>query len=45
VSEEIAVQVKRHRDKRRRRREARASTPVSGELGAQQPPGDLGTAA
>jgi putative sigma-54 modulation protein len=45
VSEEIAVQVKRHRDKRRRRREARTSAPLGGELGAEQLPGDLGTAA
>jgi putative sigma-54 modulation protein len=35
VSDEIAVQVKRHREKRRRRREARSSTetPVPGDLG------------
>jgi len=38
VSDEIAVQVKRHREKRRRRREARAptqtpATPVSEDLG------------
>ena|SRR5581483_9046614 len=38
VSDEIAVQVKRHREKRRRRREARAPvqtpvTPVSEDLG------------
>ena len=29
VAEEISVQVKRHRDKRRKRREARAAAPVS----------------
>ena len=28
ISEELARQVKRHRDKRRRRREARAATPI-----------------
>ena len=40
VSDEIAVQVKRHREKRRRRREAREVRDVS-----QAPiPGDLGTA-
>ncbi|MHB8690058.1 MAG: ribosome hibernation-promoting factor, HPF/YfiA family [Solirubrobacteraceae bacterium] len=35
VSDEIAVQVKRHREKRRRRREARTTTetPVPGDLG------------
>jgi putative sigma-54 modulation protein len=45
VSDEIAVQVKRHREKRRRRREARTSTetPVSGDLGTPVS-GDLGTA-
>jgi putative sigma-54 modulation protein len=37
VSDEIAVQVKRHRDKRRKRREARTHAPSLG--------GDLGTAA
>ncbi|HWF55639.1 MAG TPA: ribosome-associated translation inhibitor RaiA [Solirubrobacteraceae bacterium] len=35
VSEEIAVQVKRHRDKRRKRREARsASASLQGDLGS-----------
>jgi putative sigma-54 modulation protein len=35
VSDEIAVQVKRHREKRRRRREARTTTetPLPGDLG------------
>jgi putative sigma-54 modulation protein len=37
VSDEIAVQVKRHREKRRRRREAR-------EVREAPMPGDLGTA-
>jgi putative sigma-54 modulation protein len=34
VSDELAVQVKRHRDKRRKRRESRAahSQPVSGDI-------------
>ena len=31
ISEELAPQVKRHRDKRRRRREARAATPIPAE--------------
>jgi ribosome hibernation promoting factor len=47
VSDELAVQVKRHRDKRRNRREARAAAqsptdggvPLAGEAGA--PPGSL----
>ncbi len=35
VSDEIAVQVKRHRDKRRKRREARTPTPpVTRDLGS-----------
>jgi putative sigma-54 modulation protein len=38
VSDEIAVQVKRHRDKRRRRREARAPAPAA-------LPGDISPAA
>src|SRR6202035_4417666 len=35
VSDEIAVQVKRHREKRRRRREARSTTetPIPGDVG------------
>ncbi len=32
VSDEIAVQVKRHRDKRRKRREARAAAAVNGDV-------------
>src|ERR1700735_1819430 len=32
VSEEISVQVKRHRDKRRRRREARAAAAPGGDV-------------
>jgi putative sigma-54 modulation protein len=45
VSDEISVQVKRHRDKRRKRREARAAAaaplaPAAGEL-----PGDISPAA
>jgi putative sigma-54 modulation protein len=31
ISEELARQVKRHRDKRRRRRELRAATPIPAE--------------
>jgi putative sigma-54 modulation protein len=50
VSDEIAVQVKRHRDKRRRRREARAAaaTPVPGDTSpaaATPVPGDVSPAA
>ena len=40
ISEELARQVKRHRDKRRRRREARAATPIpadGAELGDEGP--------
>ncbi len=33
ISDEMARQVKRHRDKRRARREARAATPVPGAMG------------
>ncbi len=41
VSEELARQVKRHRDKRRRRREARASA-VAGRSGpAESPEGEV----
>jgi putative sigma-54 modulation protein len=51
VSDELAVQVKRHRDKRRKRRESRAaSTPqMPGESpvmpGSSQRPGDISPAA
>jgi putative sigma-54 modulation protein len=34
VSDEISVQVKRHRDKRRRRREARAAATPEGDVSA-----------
>jgi putative sigma-54 modulation protein len=39
VSDEISRQVKRHRDKRRKRRESRAaaSPPIAGEPGSQVP--------
>src|SRR5437764_5776548 len=46
-ADELAVQVKRHRDKRRKRRESRAAaaptTPVEGTSGAR--PGDISPAA
>jgi putative sigma-54 modulation protein len=45
VSDEIARQVKRHRDKRRKRREARASGPLTGEAGAEPLPGEFGSVA
>src|SRR5437588_4566407 len=56
VSDEIAVQVKRHRDKRRKRRESRAASippvpgeapapPVPGEAPAPPVPGDISPAA
>jgi putative sigma-54 modulation protein len=39
VADELAVQVKRHRDKRRKRRESRAATAVSPEIpGSAAPP-------
>jgi len=46
VSDELAVQVKRHRDKRRKRRESRASSPgeVAGPGGGAFP-GDVSPAA
>jgi putative sigma-54 modulation protein len=36
-AEEMAIQVKRHRDKRRKRRESRAA--AAGEPPAMEPPG------
>jgi len=49
VSEELAVQVKRHRDKRRKRREARAATasapPGSAPVAVPPLPGDISPAA
>jgi putative sigma-54 modulation protein len=47
VSDEIAVQVKRHRVKRRKRRETRTATQAaaSSAVVAAPSPGDLGTAA
>ncbi len=49
VSDEIAVQVKRHRDKRRKRRESRAAAmaPAPDERAARRPPvsGDVSPAA
>jgi putative sigma-54 modulation protein len=44
VSSEIAVQVKRHRDKRRKRRESRAAMapePISAERAPAAAPGDV----
>jgi putative sigma-54 modulation protein len=37
VSDELAVQVKRHRDKRRKRRETRAATAQAAEAASQPP--------
>src|SRR5689334_7478027 len=51
VSDELAVQVKRHRDKRRKRRESRAASTPSGPgegpvmPGSSQLPGDVSPAA
>jgi putative sigma-54 modulation protein len=49
VSSEIAVQVKRHRDKRRKRRESRAAAaepgPESAGRASPQVPGDVSPAA
>ena len=47
VSDELAVQVKRHRDKRRKRRESRsvAATPLSGPPGTSPVPPDVSPAA
>jgi putative sigma-54 modulation protein len=47
VSEELAVQVKRHRDKRRKRRESRAAADSAVPPGASVPqlPGDISPAA
>jgi len=47
VSDELSVQVKRHRDKRRKRRESRAaaSAPVPPTPGAGELPGDVSPAA
>jgi putative sigma-54 modulation protein len=39
VAEDLARQVKRHRDKRRRRRAAKRSEPAEGARGAQSEPG------
>jgi putative sigma-54 modulation protein len=45
-SDELAVQVKRHRDKRRRRREARAAAAAPLSVDSAQPaPGDISPAA
>jgi putative sigma-54 modulation protein len=46
VSEELAVQVKRHRDKRRKRRESRAvaSAPLSAPSGTSPRPPDVSPA-
>jgi putative sigma-54 modulation protein len=49
ISEELARQVKRHRDKRRRRREQRAATPGVGEVnsgstGVDEGPGEAAAA-
>jgi len=49
VSDELAVQVKRHRDKRRRRREARSASPAAAPdevaAAASMLPGDITPAA
>ncbi len=46
VSDDIAVQVKRHRVKRRKRREARSAAQApAAEVASAELPGDLGTAA
>ncbi len=45
VSDEISVQVKRHRDKRRKRREARAAEPPPVAPTAVELPGDVSPAA
>ncbi len=44
-SDELAVQVKRHRDKRRKRRESRAAATPSIELTGSSRPGDISPAA
>ena len=46
ISEDLARQVKRHRDKRRRRREARAVTPLpsEGSPGVDEGPGEAAAA-
>jgi putative sigma-54 modulation protein len=46
-ADELSVQVKRHRDKRRKRRESRAAAepPVAEEEGVPQIPGDISPAA
>jgi putative sigma-54 modulation protein len=46
ISEDLARQVKRHRDKRRRRREARAASPIPADGGEllDEGPGETATA-
>src|SRR5215210_1125450 len=46
ISEELARQVKRHRDKRRRRREARGATPIpaDGSAAVDEGPGEAAAA-
>jgi putative sigma-54 modulation protein len=45
-ADELGVQVKRHRDKRRKRREARAlRTSTAHDVGAEAAPGDVSSAA
>jgi putative sigma-54 modulation protein len=46
ISEDLARQVKRHRDKRRRRREQRAATqiPAEGSTGLEEGPGEAAAA-
>ncbi|MBV9424599.1 MAG: ribosome-associated translation inhibitor RaiA [Solirubrobacterales bacterium] len=44
-SDELAVQVKRHRDKRRKRRETRAASAEAPEVGASPRPGGVSPAA
>ena len=40
ISDEMAVQVKRHRDRRRKRRESRAAAPVAFPLTGPEAPGE-----
>jgi putative sigma-54 modulation protein len=46
ISDDLARQVKRHRDKRRRRREARAAAPIppEGSRGVDEGPGEAAAA-
>ena len=44
ISEELARQVKRHRDKRRKRREGRAATPEESSPAVEEGPGEAAAA-